>query len=240
MPDNAPIREALKQDVKNVRELARLAHPGIIDKHLDYFGKIVSEEQPDRTDISFQRISDKAVIDGFPFLRSLRVIGLADQQARAFVYCVNPMDWIIEQGKRSKGGLSIEDRMKLSGAVVECNLIATLPKWRGRGYGARLLADAEDRYRAAGYRVMLVVVDEENADVASWYRDRGYAVGAPDEAAHIQLWSDRMHPTAYYDHITPGQFLGFKALVDTVKVSCLGGVVRVARLLDEELATVEA
>jgi hypothetical protein len=82
---------------------------------------------------------------------------------------------------------------------------------------------------------MLVVIDRENPELVSWYRNRGYAVGEPDQHGLIQLWSDRKHRSLRYDEkgITSGQRLGAKSLAGHVSVTDLRGMVRIAGLLDD-------
>lgn len=237
----APIREPLRHDAKAVRELVRMAHPGMHEEKVLGLGDRVRDEVPDTTTGCFQRTKDGALIEDVPFLHTLRVIAPPTRQARSLLFSAPPLDWIISQGRVS--GLTIEDRVQLSGALTECQLLATHPRWRGRGYAARLLAEAEARYGAAGYRAIFVVINPGKEDVAAWYRRRGYAVGEPDTPPMVQFWGDRLHRTGRYDHLIPGQRVGFKALHDQVSVTALSGLVHVRGLIraaDETSAAGEA
>jgi GNAT superfamily N-acetyltransferase len=233
--DTAPIRLAAPQDAKTLQRLALMAFSRLRQHYVDGMEHYATKQQEDDLTVDWMGKQDTSIhVPGVRSLRSLRVIGEPDRKARAMIYCVPPGDWIISQGRPSKGAMSIEDRALLSGAVVELNLLATLPEWRGRGFAGRLLDDAEDRYRAAGYRVMLVVIDREHPEVIPWYRRRGYTVGQPDQHGLITLWSDRLHKNLRYGggEILPGQRLAAKALDERVTVSDLRGMVKVAGLFD--------
>lgn len=225
---DTPIRLPSDHDTARLRELAVLAHPSATAEDVDVAGRI--REDIHGKDAMRHSDGEPFVI---PYLHTLRVIARPAQQARAFVLCAPPLGWTLKQGN-SRGGLTLEERCQLSAALVECELLATLPRWRGRGYAGRLLADAEDRYRAAGWRVMFAVIGRQNRTVADWYRARGYTVGEPDRPALVQFWSDRIHETGIYGppDITPGQTLGFKALAPHIKITDLGGTIHISGLLD--------
>lgn len=233
----APIREPLRHDAKSVRDLCRIAHPKLNESMILKLGQIPATEQPDITTGRWKRTVDGTEME-VSFLHTMRVIAPHDHQARAMIFCAPPMNWIIAQGRDS--GLSIEDRAVLSGALAECQLLATGPRWRGRGYATRLMADAEDRYRAAGYRAMFVVVEHDNTAALNWYRKRGFIVGDLDTRPVIQFWRHRMHQGARYDHLGPGQLIGFKALHDNVSITELNGTVHVRGLMEEAVATTNA
>jgi GNAT superfamily N-acetyltransferase len=165
------------------------------------------------------------------FLHTRRVIAPPDHQARAMIFCAPPMDWIIAQGRDS--GLSIEDRAVLVGALAECQLLATAPRWRGNGYAMRLMGDLEDRYRAAGYRAIFVVVEHDNVAAVDWYRKYGFTIGDLGTKPVIQFWRHRMHQNARYDHLDDGQLIGFKALHDGVDIIKLAGTVHVRGLMED-------
>lgn len=55
------------------------------------------------------------------------------------------------------------------------NVLATYPKHRGKGYGARLLAVAEELAAAAGRRGLSIIVADGNAGARRLYERAGYA-----------------------------------------------------------------
>lgn len=223
-----PIREPRRHDAKSVRELFRTAHPKLPESMIVKLGRIATEEQPDTTTGTWKRTADGATME-VSFLHTMRVVAPPDHQARAMIFCAPPMDWIIAQGRDS--GMSIEDRAILAGALAECQLLATAPRWRGRGYATRLMADLEHRYRTAGYRAIFVVVEHDNEDALDWYRKRGFTIGDLRTQPVIQMWTNRMHLLARYDHLDAGQLIGFKALHHDVHITELYGTVHVRGLL---------
>lgn len=232
-----PIREPRRHDAKNVRELARIAHPKLHDHMLYKLSSMATREQGDTTTATWRRTVDGAEME-VSFLHTMRIIAPTYHQARAMIFAAPPMDWIIAQGRDS--GLSIEQRADLAGALVECELLATGPRWRGRGYATRLMADLEDRYRAAGYRAVFVVIEHDNETALAWYRKRGFIVGDLGTCPVIQFWRDRMHYTARYDHLSPGQLIGFKPLHSGVSIIELAGTVHIRGLVEEAAATLGA
>lgn len=54
------------------------------------------------------------------------------------------------------------------------NVLASFPEFRGQGIGARLLAHAEERGRAAGCKAMSIIVAGENAGAMRLYARTGY------------------------------------------------------------------
>lgn len=222
------IREPQPHDAKSVRELARLAHPKLPDSMIQKLGSIATSRQSDSTTATWTRTIDGTQMQ-VPFLHSMRIIAPPDRHARAMIFSAPPMDWIIAQGRDS--GMSIEDRAALAGALAELQLLATAPRWSGRGYATQLLADLENRYRAAGYRAIFAVVEHDNDDALTWYRKRGFIVGDLNTWPMIQLWKNRMHQPARYSHINETQLIGFKALHESVSITELNGTVHVRGLL---------
>jgi ribosomal protein S18 acetylase RimI-like enzyme len=54
------------------------------------------------------------------------------------------------------------------------NVLATFPEFRGQGLGARLLALAQDRARAAGAAALSIIVAGENSGAVRLYTRTGY------------------------------------------------------------------
>lgn len=226
------IRQPRRYDAKAIRELSRIAHPKLHEQMIYKLGMIATAEQPDTTSCVWTRTIDGTRMD-VSFLHTMRVISPPDHQARAMIFSAPPIDWIIAQGRDSC--LPIEDRAELAGALTELQLLATMERWRGYGYATRLLADAEDRYRAAGYRAIFVVVQHDNTTALAWYRKRGFVIGDLDTRPVIQFWRERMHQTARYDHLNPGQLAGFKALHNDVAIAELNGTVHIRGLLQDSI-----
>lgn len=226
------IREPRRYDAKAIRELCRIAHPELNDHMIQKLGTIASTEQRDTTSCVWKRTIDGTEME-VSFLHTMRVISPLDRQARAMIFCAPPMDWIIAQGRDSR--LPVEDRADLAGALTELQLLATTERWRCHGYASRLLADAEDRYRAAGYRAIFAVIEHDNAAALAWYRKRGFIIGDLSSRPVIQFWRERMHQTAHYDHLHVGQLIGFKSLHNDVAIAKINGTVHIRGLLQDAI-----
>jgi len=228
--DPAPIRLPLPQDANNVRLMARAAHPQMSADDLARLGKLVTTKPDDETvwTVHSASLLDSRTFD-VPWLRSIRVIGRPAQQAKSFVHCAPPVDWIMAQRQ-----LTTEDRCRLSAALVEVMLLGTMTQHRGRGYGTRLLRDAEERYAAAGYAAVFATVRTERAGVIDGLRGRGYTIGAPGVAPLLYPWADPGRASAVYDYVRRGVHFAVKALTGRVIVDERGGLVIVSGLLADE------
>jgi GNAT superfamily N-acetyltransferase len=150
-----------------------------------------------------------------PLLGSMRVADYHGQTV-GMSYSIPPMTWVT-----GHSGLRKIDQIKqLSAAIAELNILAVLPKFRCRGTGALLLADAEKRYAKAGYKVMMVMTATyADAHLIDWYTQRGYTFAQPGEFWTIQYWADRKATAGSYNHIDDIDIVGFKSLAPTVTVT---------------------
>jgi len=230
--DDAPIRLPMPQDANNVRLMARAAHPQMSADDLARLGKLVTTKPADETvwTVHSASLLDSRELD-VPWLRSIRVIGRPGQQARSFVHCAPPLDWIMAQRQ-----LTTEDRCRLSAALVEVMLLGTMTQHRGRGYGSRLLLDAEERYAAAGYAAVFATVRIERASVVRGLRERGWTVGAPGIAPLLHPWADPGRASATYEYIRRGEHFAVRALTEQVNVTEHDGLVVVGGLLSDDAA----
>jgi GNAT superfamily N-acetyltransferase len=62
------------------------------------------------------------------------------------------------------------------------NVLATFPEFRGRGIGARLLALAEEKARAAGANAVSIIVGSWNVSATALYARAGYVARATERA----------------------------------------------------------
>lgn len=218
-------------DADNVRRMSLMAHPKMDKDMLDGMRKKMIDGVTDGRTLPAQLRRTGEVVD-VPVLFSARVLAEADAEAaRAYIYCAPPADWAFD---KSHSPLPPRYKMLTCRRLFEVNLLATLPQHRRRGYASLLLADAEQRYAAAGYGAAVVVVNREQlAAVRPWYEARGYAFAAPDVPGPVRWWSQRSMASAYH-HLIAGQSVGFKALHPAVSVlpGVAGGPPTLVGLLD--------
>ncbi|AEM88933.1 GNAT family N-acetyltransferase [Streptomyces violaceusniger] len=146
-------------------------------------------------------------------LASVRVMDRGDGEVVGFSYCCPPMHWITQDA----GAPSFGFVKRIAAALVEIEMIAVMPRYRRQGLARRLVADCEERYRAAGYRVAMVIAERSPAKLISWYVQQGYWFTQVEEPAYVRYWPNRSLD-ALYGHVTPTQRAGFKALVPGVGV----------------------
>jgi ribosomal protein S18 acetylase RimI-like enzyme len=203
------IRRPRWGDGKRLVELADMALHGNGDE--EYVLKLVRQaEESHQEDVVEIRTTKGPV----PVVSSVRVMDRGDGQVVGFSYGCPPMDWILKFSAAPSFGVA----KRIAAALSEIQMVAVLPRYRGRGFGRRLMADCEDRYRAAGYRALLVTVENRPSYLREWYESQYYWFSQPEEPYHLRYWKNR-EVDGLFGAITPTQRMGFKALVPGVEVA---------------------
>ncbi|MFD8335661.1 GNAT family N-acetyltransferase [Streptomyces solisilvae] len=207
MPDAPFIRTPRMGEGLRMAELAEMA--------LHYKGDVEYVKglahQAERNGEDLKEVSTKT--GPIPVLASVRVMDRGDGEVVGFSYCSPPLPWITSRAGAPSFGII----KRLAGALVEIQMVAVLPRYRGQGLARRLMDDCEERYREAGYRVAMVVAESSPAKLVSWYETQGYWFTQADEPAYVRYWPNRALDALYGD-TTPTQRLGFKALAAGVTV----------------------
>lgn len=144
---------------------------------------------------------------------SVRVMDRGDGEVIGFSYGCPPMDWILRWARVPSFGIA----KKVAGTLNELQMVAVLPRHRGNGLGGRLMADAEERYRKAGYRAVLVTVENKPSSLINWYAKQGYMFSQQEEPVSVRYWPNRQL-SSLYGCVTTTQRVGFKALAEGVTV----------------------
>lgn len=208
------LRPARPGDGTNLRRLIHMAHPNVPDDHPDKLCAAVDESPyPDLYGEILQRRSTGKQARADSLLR-MRIADVEGTCA-AMAYAAPPMIWIPDQ---LKAGISLRHVAQLAERLTELELLATLPAYRGRRLASRLFDDMVEAYTNAGYTAMMVMLlDTTDRDVAHWYHDRGFFFAPWGHPWMIVPWAGRQIGIAY-DHVKPGQRVGFKALAGSVSV----------------------
>lgn len=165
-------------------------------------------------------------------LFSMRIADSGYGRCTGFIYAGPPMNWILETRR------PIPERRALAARLTEIQLMGVHEKFRRRGIASLLLADCEERYRAAGYVAALVIVTAEaDEHVTAFYEKHGYLFDDVD-AFPVVRYRRGGGESKVYDHIQDGQRIGFKALAEPARVGRTvtpeGRRVLLAGLLNDE------
>lgn len=75
---------------------------------------------------------------------------------------------------------------RLTGSLVEIEILAVDDSHRGRGAGTALLTQAEQHFREIGIELIIAKVDAADRQVLLWYRRRGYTLARNGESCFIR------------------------------------------------------
>lgn len=206
---NVTIREPWSGDAKELRRMVPMAHADMSEAEIDCIADRNGKVAADLSQLGFRSRRRAGIWIEADTLHTCRVADIGNNRIVGFSYAAPPIGWIFEQPT------SVEEAKVITRHLVEFQLLAVLPKFRGRGIGSQLLTEFEDRYRAHGYRVALVNVDPSTGPLTvPWYQKHGYLFDelAPGQDALFDFGSHTARIGS--GHRKNGQRFGFKVLAE--------------------------
>jgi len=210
--------------VRRLAELATYGHGA--QSMIEGVGDTARSGYQDADKLNYERRStgEKGV---FNCLASMRIADYPGQPV-GLSYTAPPLYSITT----ASGFTQQEDFNALAGALTELNLLAVMPRFRGRGVGAQLLTDVETRYAAAGYRTLFIqTATYADPRLIPWYTAHGYTFAEPGQPWELRYYTgDTL--TGRLDRHDKDEVIGFKALAPGVTVTG-GAVPEVTGILDK-------
>jgi ribosomal protein S18 acetylase RimI-like enzyme len=170
--DNPGLRDARVSDARRIAELIDLAGEGIP------LWLWAQDASGDQTPLDFGAL--RAAREGVNFSFRNAVVAEIGEQVVGMMLGYRLPDstgsgdlWELPSIVRPM----VELELMVPGSFY-INALAVLPDFQGSGIGSRLLEIANERGRAAGCKLLSLIVFEENRDAVRLYLQRGYTTAA--------------------------------------------------------------
>lgn len=206
------IRPAEPGDGNTLRKLIHASNKYAPAQDSDGVIAVVDERPyPDITGGSLRRRKT----DKFHPINALTTMRIASVRGKAvgFSYSAPPLIWLPQQKH-----LPTRHIAAMTDRFTELELLAVDPRFQRRGIASALVDDVMTRYRDAGYRAMMVMINREpdGDELTAWYTRRGFTFAEWGVPYLIQPWSARPL-TLMYDNLKGHQRIGIIPLADPVR-----------------------
>jgi len=174
MKNDYLIRDARKEEARELAQLVNLAGTGPNNKGLDFVGwSLAAEDGEGPFDYGGRIVGSK---DGLYSYRNMRVIE-ADGKVAALTLCFEAFTRTDEE----MAAIPEEFRVfkELTNSIpgkLYLDSLAVSSEFRGRGFGKKMLEDAILRTKRSGYDAIYLIVFEENKKALNLYFKVGFKV----------------------------------------------------------------